>query len=308
MNILITGATGFIGKELTNALLKAGNNITVISTKPETATSVFEKPVSAIGWNISNVELAKIISGCQAVINLAGADISAKPWNSAYKRIMESSRIKTTKKLVDAIDMTQSKPEVFIQGSAIGYYGNHPDKSFDENTPKGEGYLPDLVEKWENAAKPLTKMGIRVAWIRTGVVMGKQGGMLKKLELPFRLFAGGPPGKGKQWLSWIDIRDEVRAIIFILNEQDMQGKFNLTTPDPMQMKDYLKEFGKVLHRPSWFNIPKMFLKMAFGERADALLLASQKVMPSNLLKHRFEFHFADARKSLESMYRKTYGV
>lgn len=302
MKILITGSTGFIGQNLTNELLRDGNEITVLSTRPGKAELYFDQPVHSIGYETEKSELSEILSGCQAVINLAGAGMADKRWTREYKKTLKESRVGTTEILAEAIAAASGKPEVFIQGSAIGYYGNHPENSFTEDSPKGEGFVANLVDDWEKAAEPLQDMGIRVVWTRSGVVMGRHEGMLGRLELPYRLFAGGHPGDGKQWLSWIDLRDEIKAIRFLMETPDLSGKFNLTSPNPMQMKDYLKIFGKVLNRPSWAPLPRPLLKMIFGEKTDALLLASQKVLPSELMKHRFVFDYPDVNSSLSSLY------
>jgi len=302
MRILITGATGFIGTALSNQVLREGHTITVLSTRPEEMKYTPFPYIKPISWQLPVSELAIMLETCDAVVNLAGANISAKRWTASFKKTIEDSRILTTQKLVEAILLTIHRPKVFIQGSAIGYYGNHKENTIDEDSPKGMGYLPDLVEKWENAANPLADIGIRVAWIRTGVVIGRDGGMLKALEPAFRLFAGGPPGNGKQWFSWIDLRDEVNAIMFLLNQPDLSGKFNLTAPEPLQIKDFLKVFGKVMNRPSWLPIPGPALRLFLGERADALLLTSQKVIPKRLTDNGFNFKYPIANKALESMY------
>ncbi|MBU2651544.1 MAG: TIGR01777 family oxidoreductase [Bacteroidetes bacterium] len=302
MHILITGATGFIGTALSKKLLQDGHSLVALSTRPQERNRLPDTSVQAISWQLPVADLAKVLETCDAVINLAGADISARSWSASYKKIMEDSRILTTQKLVEAIRLAGNKPKVFIQGSAIGFYGNHPAQTFDEESPRGRGYLPDLVERWENAANPLTEMGIRVVWIRTGVVIGRNGGMLKALEPAFRLFAGGPPGNGKQWFSWIALRDEVNAVLFLLDQTDLSGMFNLTAPEPMQIKDFLKVFGKVMNRPSWLPLPRPALRLFLGERADALLLASQKVIPKRLTDNGFQFEFPEANKALGSMY------
>jgi hypothetical protein len=302
MKISITGGTGLIGRALINDLLEAGHRITVISRNIEKAGRIFDDRVSYSTYDEDS--LAEVISKSDAVINLAGENIGNKPWTSKRKSVLRSSRVETTKLLVKVIRSIPDKPSVFVQGSAIGYYGSDPEMTFDEQSSNGNGFLSNLTVEWENALDPLRESGLRLVTIRTGVVLSKHGGMLKRIITPFKFFIGGPLGNGRHWISWIHIQDEVSAISFLLDNNDASGIFNLTAPEPVRFNKLAQEIGNAVHRPSWLRIPKFALKPLFGERTEELLLSSQKVMPSRLIEHGYDFNYKQLKTALTNLIQK----
>lgn len=302
MNILISGASGFIGLPLTNTLLRKGHKVCALSHKPENARKLLPREVDIMKLNLSdsNAINEKIID-FDAVVNLSGANLADKAWTKKFKDQILSSRINTTSYLADAVVQSDEKPHTFIQGSAIGFYGDKGDETVNENTPRGKGFLADVVNEWEIASKPIKEKGKRLCIIRTGVVIGKGGGIMSKIELPFKFFAGGHFGNGMQWHSWIHLDDEVNAIVHLLENENSEGIYNLTAPDPMRLKGFLKEYGKIVNRPSWLPVPSFALKAFMGERAEELLLVSQKVLPEKLLKEGFEFHYANVGEAFKNI-------
>ncbi|MFC2107410.1 TIGR01777 family oxidoreductase [Bacteroidota bacterium] len=302
MRILISGATGFIGKPLVDKLLKNGHHITALSHNVENANKTFPAKIEILSLDVNNPESLHFrIKDFDAIINLSGANLSVKPWTKKFKELILSSRVDTTNYLVNAILKSEKKPKIFLQGSAIGIYGNRGDKEINESESCGTGFLADVVKAWEEAAKPLLSTDIRLSFLRTGVVIGKGGGIMSKLELPFKIFAGGHFGDGKQWHSWIHLEDEINAIIHILENNKSSGIYNLTAPNPLQLKDFLKEYGKVLNRPSWLPIPSFALKAFMGERAQELLLVSQKVIPERLLNEGFKFSYPEVSEAFRQI-------
>ena len=302
MQILISGATGFIGKPLVDNLLNNGHHITALSHNIKNAAKIFPANVEICPLDINNPDILKNkIKDFDAVINLSGANLSENPWTKKFKEVILSSRVDTTNYLVSLILKSDIKPKIFIQGSAIGIYGDRGNQEINESESRGTGYLADVVKAWENAAKPLRNIDIRLSFLRTGVVLGKGGGIMSKIELPFKIFAGGHFGDGKQWHSWIHIEDEVRAIVHILENQTSEGIYNLSSPNPLQLKDFLEEYGKAVNRPSWLPIPAFVIKAFMGERAEELILVSQKVIPQKLLDEGFKFKYPEAGEAFKQI-------
>ena len=240
--------------------------------------------------------------GLDAVIHLAGAGIGDKRWTDDYKRVLLDSRTKGTQLVVDAITSAENGPKVLLSGSAIGYYGARGDEELDESSTAGDGFLADLCVQWEELAAPAVDVGTRVAYLRTGIVLSKDGGALKK-QLPlFKFGLGGKMGPGTQWQSWISIDDEVEAIVHLLTA-DISGPVNLTAPQPVTNAEFTDTLGKVLRRPTFLPIPKFGPKLVLGgELADNLLFSGQKVMPTVLLDDAgFSFQYPDLETALRSI-------
>jgi uncharacterized protein (TIGR01777 family) len=202
---------------------------------------------------------------------------------------------------VEAVALAAQKPRALIQASGIGYYGNRGDELLDEASTAGTGFLSDVALKWEKSTEPVEALGVRRAIIRTGIVLGRNGGFLSRVLLPFKLFMGGYMGSGRQWLSWIHMEDEVGAICFLLEREDARGAFNLSAPQPLTAKDFFHEVGNALGRPSWLPVPGFALHMALGEMADELILYGQRALPKRLLETGYAFHYPSARKALVNL-------
>jgi len=280
MRVAITGSSGLIGTALQAHLTALGHTpIPVVRSAPGSGE---------IGWSPNDSDqdpaaLAAQLEDVDAVVHLAGAGIGDKRWTDEYKQVLVESRTKGTALLASAIAACENGPQVFLSGSAIGIYGARGDEDLDETSAPGSGFLADLTEQWEQCAAPASEAGVRVVYLRTGIVLSADGGALKK-QLPiFKLGAGGKMGSGDQWQSWISIDDEVAAIVHLLNA-DISGPVNLTAPKPVTQKEFADTLGAVLKRPTFLPIPKFGPKLLLGsELAENLLFTGQKVHPTVLL-------------------------
>jgi uncharacterized protein (TIGR01777 family) len=280
VKVLISGASGLIGTELTKQLTSQGNQVIRLVRRPaKTADELFWAP------GIQPLDPASL-SEIDAVINLAGATTGKIPWTKKYERELISSRLESTKTLVDAINACPNPPQVLISGSASGIYGDQGDAWLDESSPKGEGFLADLAYQWEEAAK-LART--RVVLVRTTMVMSKKLGALGKLLPLIKLGVGGALGSGKQWWAWISLEDEARAIIHLIENETTSGAYNLTAPEPATCEQIIKELGRQLHRPTLIKVPTFAMRLLIGKAADELLLCSQKMKSHRLEKTGFVF-------------------
>lgn len=299
--ILITGATGLIGGKLTEYLLDNKNEITVITRKRDSVSRSLAERVSIIEWDGADASLkGSQLSGYKAIIHLAGAGIADKRWSDQYKKIIYDSRIKTTRALVEAIGNADQKPEVFVCSSAVGIYGDCGNEEITEEHHYAEGFLADVCKDWEAEAEKVEAFHVRRVSLRTGVVLSTQGGALKKMLLPFKLFIGGPLGSGKQWFPWIHIEDIIGSISFALENKNVTGALNLAAPESVRMRTFAKLLGKVLGRPALFPVPKFVLKIIMGEAAEATL-ASQKVIPAKLISYGYRFQFPALKNALQNL-------
>jgi uncharacterized protein (TIGR01777 family) len=298
MKVVITGATGFIGRALCKALHK-DYEIVALSRNTEAARKSIGDLAKVLLWDAkTSTGWAEEADGAFAIINLAGENAASGRWNKARKSRILQSRLDAISAIVEAIKQIKNKPKVVIQTSAIGWYGLSLDESFDEDSPLGEGFLAGVCRDIESRAKEYERLSVRCAIIRTGVVLGRDGGAFPKMVKPFRLYFGGYLGSGRQWFSWIHLDDEVAAIRFLMENESLKGPFNLTAPQPVMMKEFSKILGKVMHRPVWFNTPAFAAKLAFGEMANEMLLAGQKVLPKRLLNTGFDFKYTNVKQAL----------
>ena len=309
MNVLITGGTGLIGRNLSAALLVEGHRVTALTRNPQKAKDVLPSEVIPFEWDGRSSEgWGHIIEETDAVVNLAGESIAGESlpailtrrWTKEQKNRIRQSRLDVGKALVSAIQDAEKKPEVLLQASAVGYYGPHGDGSIPEDTPVGTDFLADVCDSWEASTSEVENMGVRRVIIRTGLVLAPKGGILPMMLLPFRLFVGGPIGNGKQGIPWIHIQDQVNAITFLLANQDTYGAYNLSAPNPVTSAEFGRIAGRVLRRPNWFPIPGIALKLALGEKAS-LVLDGQRAVPQKLLKAGYEFKFETLQPTLHDI-------
>jgi uncharacterized protein (TIGR01777 family) len=282
--ILLTGGTGFIGAALAAALQARGDEVVVVSRR------------GPVTWDLLEDEVAR----ADAVVHLAGEPIADARWTPERLERIRSSRVDTTRRIALAL-ATRPHPKVFVSGSAVGIYGMRLDDVIcDESTPAGDDVLARIVVDWEAAAAPARGAGVRLAHPRIGIVLG-HGGALAKMRKPFELFAGGPIGTGRQWLSWIHVSDAVRALIFAIDRESLSGPFNVVAPAPATMNDFARALGKALGRPSFFRVPAIALRAALGDGVAELLLTGQRAVPRRLLEAGFEFELPTLDEALRDL-------
>ncbi|MBW4494068.1 MAG: TIGR01777 family oxidoreductase [Oscillatoria princeps RMCB-10] len=304
MKVAITGATGFVGSRLVERLRSQGHQIVVLTRNPERARRVF--PAEAFG-NLEVVALTpaesgswqQSVAGCDGVVNLAGAPIAEERWTPARKQEILDSRKRGTEKIVAAIAGANPKPSVLVSASAIGYYGASETATFDETSPAGEDFLAQVCQVWEAEAEKVKQTGTRLVIVRTGIVLG-MGGALGKMLLPFKLFAGGPLGSGRQWFSWIHRDDLVNLILRSLAQPEMQGVYNATAPNPVRMDEFCKALGEVMNRPSWLPVPGFALEALLGDAAQ-VVLEGQQVLPKRTLESGFEYKYPTVKQALQQI-------
>ncbi|OVE77306.1 TIGR01777 family protein [bacterium F16] len=293
MNILIAGSTGLIGAALTKRLTSAGHTVKGLRRQ-----RVPGEPF----WDITTgtVDLGDF-SKVDAVINLAGENIAGGRWTSAKKQAILSSRVEGTQCLASFFSKQTEKPGVFACASAIGFYGNRGDESLSEESPVGTDFLSDVCEQWEDATKPLSDAGIRVANCRIGVVLSTDGGALKQMLLPFKMGVGGIVGSGRQYMSWTHIDDITGAFEYILTNDQLSGPVNVTAPTPVTNREFTKALGRALHRPTLFPLPAFMVKLLFGEMGDELLLSSTRVTSSKLSGSGYRFAHPEIGDALSAL-------
>ena len=291
MNILITGGTGFIGSILCSRLLEENNKIVVLSRHPEKIKS----PIKAIA-DLNDLKDSDIFD---VVVNLSGEAIANKRWSDKQKHQIVSSRIDITNKLISYFEKLENKPKLLISGSAIGYYGIDKTDNVIEEKEKGDNsFSSELCQKWEAVALKAEKLGIRTCLLRTGIVLGKNGGALSKMLLPFKMCLGGRIGHGKQWMSWIHIDDLVGIILYCINHDNLKGAVNGTSPNPVTNQVFTKTLGMILKRPTIFPMPAIVVKILMGKMGEELLLAGKKIIPKKALDAGYTFKYKTLEEAL----------
>ena len=296
MEIAISGSTGLIGSELVKALNARGHKVRRL------VRSENEMGADNILWNPrQGIRDLYRLEGIDGFVNLSGENIGSRRWTRRRKKELYQSRVESTRLLVDRVGRLQKKPSVFVNASAVGYYGDRGDEILDEKSDPGEGLLAEICQAWESEARRSNDKGMRAVFTRFGVVLSARGGALAKMLPIFKLGAGGRLGSGKQWMSWIAISDVVAVIIHMLEKGDLQGPVNVVSPNPVQNDQFTKVLGKVLHRPTIFPAPALALTLALGQMANELLLFSQRVKPVELERTSFQFGYPDLESALREV-------
>jgi uncharacterized protein (TIGR01777 family) len=295
-NILVSGASGLIGAALLPALVERGYQVVRLVRSANPAAG-------QIAWDPAQPLRPQSVSGFEAVVHLAGESVVGR-WTEAKKRRILESRVQGTRHLAEALAEAPLRPRVLVSASAIGYYGNRGDAVLTEDSPPGQGFLPEVCGAWERAAEPAERARIRTVQLRIGIVLSRDGGALQKMLAPFRLGAGGNLGDGRQWWSWIDVRDLVGAICHALTGT-VVGPVNLVSPRPVTNREFTKTLGAVLSRPAIVPMPAFAARLVFGQMADELLLASQRVEPAKLIAGGYSFEHTELKAALEHNVKKT---
>ncbi len=299
MKIVMAGASGFIGSMLVERLRQRGDALFLLSRKPRSSspapntTWLVWEPGKSGRWEES-------LDGADGIVNLAGEGIADKRWTERQKERIRASRVDSTRALVQAVAKAKSKPQFLINASAVGYYGARGDETLTEESTPGKDYLAQVCLAWEEEAKKAQDQGVRVALLRTGVVLAKGKGALAKMVTPFKLFVGGRLGSGKQWMPWIHIEDEIGLILLLIENAKAQGGFNATAPNPVTMEQFSKALGKVLNRPAWAPVPAAVLTLLLGEMAD-VVLEGQRALPKAAEKLGYKFKHPMITEALESL-------
>lgn len=297
MKVLISGSGGFIGSALAERLTSSGHRVIRLVRREVSPGQ------DAVSWSPDDGEIdARGLEDVDAVVHLAGEGIGDHRWTEGHKARVLSSRVRGTHLLAEAIAGVDRPPKVMISGSAVGYYGYLGADSMTEASPLGDGFLADVIEQWETAAEPAAKAGIRVVRIRSGVVLSPKGGALRKQLLPFKLGVGGKLGSGDQYLSWISLEDEIGAIEFLLERDDISGPVNVTSPNPVTNTEFTRALGAALGRPTFMPVPTLALKLLFSnEMTEEMLLGGQRVLPERLQEAGYEFSDPEVGIALRKM-------
>ncbi len=308
MRVIITGGTGLIGRALAANLVEDGHKVIVLTRSPE-GESALPDGVQLAGWDARTAKgWGHLADGASAIVNLAGSNLAGlgffpSRWTPERRQAIRDSRVWAGQAVVEAVEAASEKPGVVVQASGVGYYGNTGDQTILEDAPPGDDFLADVAhEYWEPSTAPVETMGVRRVIARSGAVLDAEEGALPRLVLPHRLFVGGPMGNGKQWLPWIHLQDEARAIRFLIENEAASGPFNLVAPEPITNAEFGKAMGRVLGRPSLIPVPGFAMRTAFGDVSN-VVLEGQRAIPQRLLEMGFTFRFPDAEAALEDLLR-----
>ncbi|WP_042355712.1 TIGR01777 family oxidoreductase [Bacillus rubiinfantis] len=297
MRIVIAGGSGFIGEKLTAFLVEEGHEVIILTRQDRPSSG----NVSYVTWLEVGTSPEEDIEEADAFINLAGVSINDGRWSKSHQQEIYESRMTATGELLRIITALPVKPAVLINASAIGIYPASEHKVYtEESQERAEDFLAKTVIDWEAKANQASAQSIRTVFVRLGVVLGNEGGALPLMVLPYKLFAGGTVGSGEQWVSWIHVRDAIRAIVYLLENEQLSGPINLTAPTPIKMRDFGRTIGAVLQRPHWLPVPSFALKLILGQKS-ALVLEGQHVVPQKLLAAGFSFQFASLQHALEDI-------
>jgi uncharacterized protein (TIGR01777 family) len=295
MRVFVTGGTGLVGSRLVRALARRGDTVTALTRRPDAARQRLGQGVNIVSGNpIQSGTWMDAVAGCDAVIHLAGENVFARRWNAAFKELLHASRVQSTTNLVQALGQAArtkgGQPKVLVNASAIGYYGPRGEEELNENSPPGDDFLARLCVDWEHAARQAESHGVRVAIVRIGVVLDKEGGALAQMLTPFKLGVGGRTGSGKQWISWIHHEDMAGILLLALDNPMAKGPINATAPNPLPNREFAKALGRALHRPAVLPTPALALRLVLGGVAQ-LVTTGQRVLPRHALALDYSYRF-----------------
>ncbi len=299
MRVGVIGATGFVGRALTAALVARGDDVVAFGREAGRVRAAL--PAAKEAWSLDELSAARVAS-LDAVVNLAGESVAAKRWSAAQKAVIRDSRVRTTRKVVDAIAAADKRPRVLINASAVGYYGPRGDEEVTEAAPAGGDFLAGVCRDWEAEALRVVDLGVREVRLRTGLVLGDAGGPLEQMMLPFKLFVGGPVGDGRQWFPWVHLADVVGAILWAIDHETLAGPVNVTAPHPVRYGEFAAALGRRLRRPSWIAVPEFALRLAVGEMAE-VLVTGQRAVPTALQAGGYVFGYARLEDALADVVR-----
>lgn len=300
MKVLVTGATGFIGSQLTKPLLARGDSVIALTRNPVKAREIFGSDMTFLKWNGEDISgWVQEAEGADAIVNLVGESIAGLRWTKKKKQKIESSRVQAGRAIFEAVKQWKQRPSYMIQVSAIGFYGNRK-TAIDETSGQGKGFLSEVSRRWEESSSGVEELGVKRSIVRIGAVLGKNGGILKQILLPFRLGLGGPVGSGEQGVSWIHVEDVTGAMVYLLDKR-AEGIFNLTAPSPVTMNEFTRTLAGVLNRPHWIPVPAPLLKLAGGEMAEELILSGAMVFPKRLLDLHYKFKYNSVESALNDL-------
>lgn len=299
-SVIVTGATGLIGKALCKALIERGDEVIVFSRDPGAARQKVPGATAYVAWDgAEQGAWAASIDGADAVVNLGAVSLFARRWSDAFKREIRDNRVIGTRGIANAIAQAKSKPPVFVNASAVGIYGPHGHEKLDEDAPPGEGFLANVCKAWEAEARQ-AEANTRVVLLRTGIVLDLHEGALQQLMLPFKFGAGGPVLPGTQWISWIHRDDEVGIILKALDDVTLSGPINATAPQPQTNAQFSRVLGEIMGRPAWVPVPGFAVRAAIGEAAETVT-TGQYVVPAKALAHGYQFTFATSDVALRDL-------
>lgn len=298
MQLVLTGASGFIGSRLCARLLQDGHTLGLLTHSAPSSANIPNR--RWIHWTPDSVgEWSNVIDGADGVINLAGESIAGRKWTHYRLRSLQESRFDTTRAIVTACARAKNRPKFLINASAVGYYGARQDEPLSEDAAPGKDFLAKLCVGWEAEALGAEALGMRVVRLRTGIVVGPGGGALEKMVPPFKWFVGGYLGSGQQWMSWIHLEDEVNLILHLIANSTVRGAVNASAPNPVRNKEFSKTLAAVLHRPCLFPVPGFALKLGLGQMAE-MLLTGQRAIPAAAQASGFQFRYPNLKEALEA--------
>jgi uncharacterized protein len=296
MNIAVTGSTGLVGSALVPFFRNRGHHVHRIVRSDGDCSG------EDVAWNPNTGRIdAARLEALDAVVHLAGKNIAARRWDAEQKERIRASRVQGTGVLCKTLAKLRQPPGALVSASAIGFYGDRGEEELDEESPSGNGFLPEVCRAWEAATQPATEVGIRVVHVRFGIILSPKAGALSKMFKPFRLGMGGRIGSGRQWMSWIALDDVLGCIDHVIGNSSLYGPVNAVASNPVTNREFTKTLGRILHRPTLLPIPRFVARLAFGEMADELLLASTRVVPRALLDSNYQYLYADLEGALRHL-------